>query len=128
MLRSTKNYWVLTCGEKEGGGLLTDLRCAAINLGAIPVLQWTHSCTGPNEGLTGSCGLCSKTCLSLSEPAGSKIRDGERSFASHVFHPFDVHQIKLFLNILHIFCNICFLFCFVFFKRIFKSFREFTPV
>lgn len=42
MLRSTKNYWVLTCGEKRGGGLLTDLPCAAINLGAIPVLQWTQ--------------------------------------------------------------------------------------
>lgn len=42
VLRSTKNYWVLTCGKKRGGGLLTDLPCAAINLGAIPVLQWTQ--------------------------------------------------------------------------------------
>lgn len=41
MLRSTKLLGS-DLRRKEGGGLLNDLRCAAINLGAIPVLQWTQ--------------------------------------------------------------------------------------
>lgn len=41
-LLPAKNYWVLTSGKKRGGGPLTDLWSAAINLGEIPELQWTQ--------------------------------------------------------------------------------------
>lgn len=41
-LLPSKDYWVWTSGRKRGGGLLTDLWPAAINLGDIPVLQWTR--------------------------------------------------------------------------------------
>lgn len=98
MLRSTKNYWVLTCGEKRGRSPNRSAVCrdqswsdprALVDTAAVGLMKASHGAVAP---ATKHVYLCQSLL-------GQRLEEDREDFASHVFHSFDGYKIQLFSNI-----------------------------